>query len=188
MSTEQLSAFSFVVLALVGEHGASPHDIASMMSRSGVYWSSAPSQWYAEPKRLESLGHLRSKKLPGKTKQRTHYTMTASGRRALTEWLASPAKFPRIQNEAAIRLLAGDMIGDETIVASLRGMLPELEQLQAMLDDVIQRASTVPHRAKYLLLSHSWVRRQIELHRDWIAEVETALAARPPRTRSSRDS
>lgn len=181
MASEELSPFSYLVLALVGESGASPHDIAAMMGRSGVYWASATSQWYAEPKRLAKLGHLRAKKVPGKTRDRTLYTLTPSGRAALVSWLATPARFPRMQNEAAIRLLAGDMVDDPAIVESLRGMLPELEEIERVLADSIARAPNVPHRTKYLLLSHSWVRRQIELHRAWIAEVETALATPPPR-------
>lgn len=177
MTTEpDLKPFSYVVLALVGDGGASPHDIAGSMGRSRIYWASAPSQWYAEPKRLAELGYLEARSEPGKTRPRTVYTLTRTGRRALVDWLAQPSVFPRIQNEAAIRLLAGDMIDDTAIVASLRGMLPEIEELEATLAEVVERAATVPHRARYLLLSHAWARRMLEMHRAWIAEVEAALA------------
>jgi len=58
------------VLALVGQGGAGPHDLTRMMrQQGGLYWSAAESQWYAEPKRLEELGCLRSRKERGRTRE-----------------------------------------------------------------------------------------------------------------------
>src|SRR6516165_8987501 len=100
-STEnpRLHPFSYVVLALIGERGAGAHDIVRMMRQGRVYWAAAESHYYAEPKRLEKLGYLRSEKQPGKTRQRTHYVLTEKGLHALREWAATPAAFPRIQEE-----------------------------------------------------------------------------------------
>src|SRR5690349_6727292 len=96
-SRSPLTPFSYVVLALIGEGGAGPHDLVRMMRQGRVYWSAAESHYYAEPKRLEALGLLRSEKRPGATTARTHYRLTAAGRAALADWLAEPAGFPRIQ-------------------------------------------------------------------------------------------
>ena len=82
MSSDRLTPFSYVVLALIGEGGAGPHDLASMMRRGSIYWAAAESQWYGEPKRLERLGYLRSEKRPGRTTARTHYLLTPKGRAA----------------------------------------------------------------------------------------------------------
>jgi DNA-binding PadR family transcriptional regulator len=169
-----LRPFSYVVLALVGDRGAGPHDIADMMQRT-MYWAAAQSQWYAEPKRLADDGYLRAKRTPGKTTDRTHYTLTAKGRRALREWLAQPAAFPRIQSEASIRLLAGDLIDDETIVGSLVGMRPTLDELEATLDRNEAIALGIPERTRYLLLNHRLGRRIIATMREWIDEVEHEL-------------
>src|SRR5438034_9880278 len=88
LSTPRLTPFSYCVLALVGQGGAGPHDLTRMMrQQGGLYWSAAQSQWYAEPKRLEELGYLRSRKEPGRTRERTHYMLTAAGRKALREWI-----------------------------------------------------------------------------------------------------
>jgi DNA-binding PadR family transcriptional regulator len=176
MATEELRPFAYVVLALVGEHGAGAHDIASMMSRSPLYWDAAQSQWYAEPKKLAAAGYLRATAEPGKTTSRTRYTITAKGRRALTRWLGEPARFTRMQNEAAIRLLAGDMIDDLDIVSSLTALRPELDRLEASLADSEQAAHKIPDRTRYLLLSHRLARRLIHAHRDWIDEIERELS------------
>lgn len=171
----KLRPFSYVVMALVGNRGAGAHDIASMMSRSPLYWDAAQSQWYAEPKRLAELGYLAAETRPGRTTPRTHYTLTAEGRDALREWLATPAAFTRVQNEAAIRLLAGDMIEDSAIVRSMTALRPELDRLEASLRDSERLAETIPGRGRYLLLSHRFAQRLIDAHRDWITEVEHEL-------------
>src|SRR5919202_4685590 len=98
-----LTPFSYVVLALVGEGGAGPHDIVRMMRQGRIYWTAAESHYYAEPKRLEKHGYLRSRKEPGRTRERTHYELTEKGIAALREWLGLPARLPRMQNEAGAK-------------------------------------------------------------------------------------
>ncbi len=175
MADDELRPFAYVVLALVGERGAGAHDLASMMARSPLYWDAAQSQWYAEPKKLAADGYLKATTRPGRTTARTHYTITAKGRATLRRWLARPARFTRMQNEAAIRLLAGDMIDDDTIVASLTGLRAELDRLEASLVDSEAVATQIPERTRYLLLSHRLAHRLIDAHRAWIEEVEREL-------------
>jgi DNA-binding PadR family transcriptional regulator len=174
MSTD-LTAFSYVVLTLVGRDGAGPHDLVRMARQGRVYWSAAESQYYAEPKRLEKLGYLRAEKRPGRTRARTHYTLTGAGRDALLEWAAEPARFPRIQHEAVTRLLLGDMVPDAVLLAGLDGLRRDLDQITAQLDAADVAAASVPHRARYLRLNHALARRIVEAHRVWIHQAEREL-------------
>jgi DNA-binding PadR family transcriptional regulator len=169
------------VLALVGEHGAGAHDLEAMLGRSPLYWSAARSQWYSEPKRLARLGLLDAERRPGRTTPRVHYTLTNAGRRALRTCLAEPARFTRMQNEAALRLLAGDLLDDETILASLRPLRDEISRLDAQLTDSEQRAEQIPHRARNLLLSHRLARKLLEAHREWLDELEAELGKPAPK-------
>jgi DNA-binding PadR family transcriptional regulator len=176
MATD-LHGISYVVLSLVGDGGASAHDLARMVRQGGpVYWSAAESKVYAEPKRLSQLGYLRGRTAPGRTRSRTVYTLTAKGRRALHEWLRSPARFPRIQDEAHLRLLAGDLIGDEAIRGSLAGLRAELADLGALVDEMEAGESLLPHKQRYLALAHSLARRLIAAYAGWIDDVEGNLA------------
>src|SRR5690348_3578311 len=104
MSTTELTPFSYVVLALVGEGGAAPNDLIASLRRGRPYWTDSPRHLYAEPKRLANLGYLESRKEPGVTRERTVYSLTERGRDALSRWIAEPSRFPRIQNEALARL------------------------------------------------------------------------------------
>ena len=175
LANQSLTPFSYVVLTLVGQGGAGPHDLVRMARSGRIYWDAADSQWYAEPKRLEALGHLSSRKEPGRTRPRTHYTLTDTGRAALAEWIKEPAHFPRIQHEAVVRLLAADLVGEEAVLDSLRALRTEIGDISARLDAAEAIAATIPSRENYLLLNHRLARRIVQAHVDWLDEVEREL-------------
>jgi PadR family transcriptional regulator, regulatory protein AphA len=180
MSSDELTLFSYMVLGLVGRGGAGPYDLRRMAVRGRIYDWAGESQYYVEPKRLARLGYLAAHTEPGKTRQRTVYTLTDKGLEALREWARTPVAFPRIQHEAMIRLLVADLVGEEAIhdgIATLRADMDELEQ---RLDDAETAAQSLPHRRKYLLLAHGLSRRLLEAHREWLDEVERELE--PPRS------
>jgi DNA-binding PadR family transcriptional regulator len=186
LSSERLSPFSYVVLALVGRDGAGPHDLARMMrQQGGLYWSAAESQWYAEPKRLERLGYLHSRKEPGRTTERTHYTLAPAGLDALRAWGAEPSRLPRIQHEAIVRVLAGDLVGDEALLQSLSALRADIAAVRALVDQA-ERARTLPHRERHLRLVHRLGARLLDAHDAWLDEVErelqSSVGARSPRS------
>jgi PadR family transcriptional regulator AphA len=177
LSSDRLSPFSYVVLALVGRGGAGPHDLTRMMrQQGGLYWSAAESQWYAEPKRLERLGYLRSRKEPGRTTQRTHYVLTPAGEEALRAWAGEPSPLPRIQNEAIVRVLAGDLVGDEALRQSLAALREEVAAQRARFDAADEVAATLPHRERYLRLVHLLGRALLDAHDAWLDAVDRELA------------
>jgi DNA-binding PadR family transcriptional regulator len=178
MSTDQLTPFSYTVLVLVGEGGAGPHDLVRMMRRGRVYWAASESQWYAEPKRLERLGLLRSRKEPGRTRPRTVYELTESGLAALRDWAARPAAFPRMQNEPVVRVLAADLVGDALALEGLRGLGVDLDEIDASLDAAEEIARGLPRRERYLMLNHRLARRLVQAHRDWLVEAERELGGK----------
>jgi PadR family transcriptional regulator, regulatory protein AphA len=184
MSREKLTPFSYVILALVGRGGAGPHDIVRMMREGAIFWTTSESHYYAEPKRLAALGFLTARTEPGQTRPRTHYELTAAGRRALTEWLAVPAAMPRVQHEGIVKLLAADFSDDATIRASLAGLRSGLEQAYRRLEVMERRAPEVTHRTRYLELINEYGRRSLDAQREWLDAVEDALDD-PARQRGS---
>jgi PadR family transcriptional regulator, regulatory protein AphA len=186
MSRDELTPLSYVVLTLVGEGGAGPHDLVRMARSGRVYWDAAESQWYAEPKRLERLDYLSSRREPGQTRPRTHYTLTNKGRAALAQWMEEPARFPRMQHEAIVRLLAADIVGEEAVLDSLRALRDEMAAISARLDAAEAVARTIPSREHYLLLNHRLARRIVQAHTDWLNDVERELGSRTPTAGSPR--
>jgi DNA-binding PadR family transcriptional regulator len=178
MSTD-LTELSYVVLALVGRAGAGAHDLVRM-TRTGqrLYYAGAASKIYEQPKRLAQLGYLRAEKRPGKTREKTYYTLTDEGRGALMEWLARPSTFPRIQSAAVAKVLASDLAEDPgVVVESLQALRAEIAELSAVVDEDERRAPSIPHRERQLKLVRSLGRRLLQAHLEWIAEVEQELGA-----------
>ena len=184
MSSE-LTGLSYVVMNLIGRDGAGPHDLVQMARREQrLYWAGAESKIYEQPKRLEKLGYLTSQKTPGKTHERTHYQLTDKGVRALQEWLALGSPFPRIQNEAAIRIQASDLVKDPSVILrSLQPLREEIAELVATLDESESVAPQSADRRRQVKLLHSLGRRLLRAHLEWIEEVEQELGPRPSRLR-----
>jgi DNA-binding PadR family transcriptional regulator len=173
----RLSPFSYVVLVLVGRNGAGPHDLRRMAHNGRVYWDAAPSQWYAEPKRLAEHGYLEAHKTPGRTRERTHYELTDRGREALAEWVRTPATLPRIQNEPVVRLAAADLVGPAAVLEGLEAMRPDLEDARAGVAAGQERAAELTHRAHLLEVNHRYAERLLALQEEWLAEAEALLRA-----------
>src|SRR4051794_22913905 len=158
-----------------------------MADQGRVYWDAAPSQWYAEPKRLAAHGYLEAHKTPGRTRERTHYTLTDRGRNALAEWVRTPATLPRIQNEPVIRLAAADLVDPAAVLQGLEGIRPDLEAALAGVEAGQERAAELSHRAHLLEVNHRYAQRLLELQGEWLAEAEEVLTAgssHSPRSRS----
>jgi DNA-binding PadR family transcriptional regulator len=184
MSSE-LTGLSYVVMNMIGRNGACPHDLVQMARREQrLYWAGAESKIYEQPKRLEKLGYLTSQKTPGKTRERTHYQLTDKGVRALQDWLALRSPFPRIQNEAAIRIQASDLANDPSVIlGSLQPLREEINELAATLDESESGESPSADRRRQLKLLHSLGRRLLRAHLEWIEEVEQELGPRPSHSR-----
>ena len=175
----ELRPLSYALLAVIGEGGASAPELVEMARRGGpLFWTRASTQVYAEPRRLERLGYLQSRTEPARTRPRRVYALTTKGRDALRTFLLQPAPFPRIEHEANLRLVAGDMLEDAEIVASLTAMRAELDSHERLiaesLDGIDER---LPHRARYLRLDYSLAQRVIDAHRAWLDDVERELSS-----------
>src|SRR5215831_13317235 len=146
-----LSLFSYEILGLVGHGGAGPHDLLRMAKHGRILDWAGESQYYVEPKRLARLGYLEARKEPGKTRERTVYTLTEKGRQALVEYARTPVTITPLKSDALLRLLICDLVGEEVTRASLATLRDDLQDLRARLDQSQQRASELSHREKYLL-------------------------------------
>jgi DNA-binding PadR family transcriptional regulator len=175
LSRDDLSPIAYSVLTLVGPGGASAHDFVQMMRDGRVYQGASPSQYYAEPKRLEALGYLTSTKEPGKTRERTVYRITPAGLDALRDWMRTPSVFPGVSGEPVTRMLAADLVGEASVRESLLAMRGELAELRASLEAADERAETLPQRAKYLQLNHRLSRRILDVYDEWLDAVEREL-------------
>jgi DNA-binding PadR family transcriptional regulator len=178
MSRDELSLFSYEILGLVGRNGAGAHDLLRMARRGRMLDWAGESQYYVEPKRLAKLGYLETRKEPGKTRERTVYTLTDKARGALREYARTPVRFTPLKSEPLLRLLIADLVGEAPTRESIATLRGDIADLFAQLDATEATAKALPHRSKYLLLVNGFLRRLLELHLDLIDDVERELAPR----------
>jgi DNA-binding PadR family transcriptional regulator len=176
MSSNELSLFSYEILGLVGRTGAGAHDLLRMAKRGRMLDWAGESQYYVEPKRLARLGYLEARREPGKTRERTVYTLSERGLEALREYARTPVRFTPLKSEPLLRLLIADLVGEQPTRASIATLRDDIAALSAQLDEAVVSAEALPHRSKYLLMVNGFLRRLLELHLDWIDEVERELA------------
>src|SRR3954449_11738499 len=131
MSSDELSLFSYEVLGLVGRGGAGPHDLRQMVRRGRMLDWAGESRYYVEPKRLAKLGYLEARKEPGKTRERTVYSITEKGMEALREYARTPVTFTPVKSDPLLRLLIADLVGETVTrdsMATLREDIADLKQ------------------------------------------------------------
>ena len=76
--------------------------------------------------------------------------------------------------------MAGDLVGDDAVLAGLAGLRADIAELSARLDTADEVADTLPHRARQLRLVHQLGRELLEVHDRWAKEVERELGDSPP--------
>ena len=176
MSSNGLTLFSYEILGLVGRDGAGAHDLLRMAQRGRMLAWAGESQYYTEPKRLAAAGYLAARAEPGKTRDRTVYTLTAKGRQALADYARTPVTLTPIKSDPLLRLLICDLVGEDVTRESMATLRADLADLEQRLDDAEGAAEELPHRRKYLLMVIGFLRRLLELHGELVDEVERELA------------
>jgi DNA-binding PadR family transcriptional regulator len=184
VSTGELTLFSYEILGLVGRGGASAHDLRQMARHGRILDWAGESQYYTEPKRLAGLGYLEARTEPGKTRERTVYTLTPKARRALREYARTAVRFQPVKNELLLRLLICDLVGEAPTRASAGTIREDIADLVTRLDETERRTELFPHKRKYQLLVVGFLRRLLDLHLDLVEQIEQELASE--KTRAQR--
>src|SRR5712671_3193752 len=146
MSRDELRLFSYEILGLVGSTGVGTHDLRRMVQQGRMLDWAGESQYYVEPKRLAKLGYLEARKEPGKTRDRTVYTLTDKGHEALREWARTPVHFTPVKSELLTRLLIADLVGEPSTRKSMLAIREDIADLYARVEEAEASAELLPHR------------------------------------------
>ena len=146
-----------------------------MVRRGRMLDWAGESRYYVEPRRLAGLGYLEARKEPGRTRERTVYTLTDKGLDALRAYARTPVSFTPVKSDPLLRLLACDLVGEEVTRESLATLRDDIDDLWGRLDDSERTAAALPHREKYLRIVNGFLRRILELHLELVDEVEREL-------------
>jgi PadR family transcriptional regulator AphA len=150
-SERALTTTSFAVLAVLSLRDHSTYDLIRQMRLSMHYmWPRAESNVYAEPRRLVEAGLASAREEWNGQRRRTIYSITAAGRAALAEWIASPSARPRYENEALVKVMFAENGTREDLLKSIRELRDEAEAGVAHFREIADRYAAnegeYPHR------------------------------------------
>jgi PadR family transcriptional regulator, regulatory protein AphA len=128
MSRRPLTTTSFAILGLLAIQPWATYELAQLMKRSLHFvWPRAESNLYAEPKRLVEGGYALATEEWNGHRKRTIYAITPKGRDALRRWLGEPPAGQRLESEAALRILYGNLGSKADLLAAVARVATDAE-------------------------------------------------------------
>ena len=175
----ELSPTAKVVLGMIALGERTGYDIKRTVEHStAFFWGASFGQIYPELARLERAG-LISGSSRG-TRRRKEYEITAAGRRALREWLASPEPQAfAFRSEGLLKAFFGDLAPTEDRLANARRLVEWNAHVLALFREIDAQGATAE--------ALSYGVEFIEWNLDWWKRHERRLKARararrPPET------
>ena len=120
--TKKLTTVSYTVLGLLRLRPHTPYELAGQVRRLAVFWTSAESVVYTEPKNLVAHGLARAASQQNGKRSRTVYSITPAGERALAAWMTTPSGGPQVQFEAMLRVLFADAGTKAEVLAAVEAI------------------------------------------------------------------
>jgi PadR family transcriptional regulator AphA len=163
----------------------SGYEIKAFVDRSTrFFWAASYGQIYPELRRLEEAGMIEGKSEPTGDRPRTVYRLTRDGRKALRDWLTTPAETHELRDEALLKLFFADAAGDEEALRIVREKRRRHEEVLERLCAVKSAGRARPDRSSYLVLEYGIALNEFIV--EWCAETERRLLEKKPGERSSR--
>jgi PadR family transcriptional regulator, regulatory protein AphA len=129
MSRRPLTTTSYAILGLLAIQPWATYELAQLMRRSIHFvWPRAESNLYAEPKRLVEGGYANATEEWNGDRKRTVYAITAKGRGELRHWLGEPSAGQRLESEAALRILYGNLGSKADLLAAVARVAADAEE------------------------------------------------------------
>ncbi|MFN0028681.1 MAG: PadR family transcriptional regulator [Acidimicrobiales bacterium] len=180
------------MLGLLALRPWSTYELAKQMQRSvRWFWARAERKMYDEPKHLVASGLATSRSTMTGKRASTVYEITAGGRAALRDWLASPQFAPpQIEMEGMIHLFFAENGTPDQLMAAMGRMqdhaVDALAELHLMSAAIAAGDEEFPERRAMNALSTELVARLHETTRDWSRWAQSEVASWPPVRRRRR--
>jgi DNA-binding PadR family transcriptional regulator len=191
LQAPRLTPTSYIVLGLLERLGPStPYELKRAHAQGmGNFWTVQHAQFYSEPERLSAAGLLTEEREAG-GRRRRRYTITAAGREALREWLATPTAELTVElRDPGLLKLHLDADPGPLAEAQLEAHRAKLAEYEAVAEAASADHDRGPWRTLQAGLEHerTWVRFWEELAGDATARGAAASPMEaPPAGRADR--
>jgi DNA-binding PadR family transcriptional regulator len=179
---KKLSPTSYALLGLLARKPWSAYELNAHMQYSvlNAFWPRAASGVYTEPKKLVANKLARAKEEERNGRTRTVYTITAAGRKELSNWLASPTEsWVSMSFEAMLKFLyseSGDLQTlNDTIDSIEEAAINQARAVLQGVKPVVDRAALDSAGMPYNGMALNFLADVTEAQINWAREVRVAL-------------
>ena len=136
------SPITYGLLGMLAVRPLTGYELTQQVRRSLRFvWPASEGHLYREQKRLVDLGWASVEQEPAGQRSRKRYSITESGRAALSAWLDTEPEEPHFQVEGALRVFFGDQGSGDQLVASMRTTADKarsmLAEMHGFVDDYL---------------------------------------------------
>lgn len=171
------------LLVLLARQPATGYDLSRQFKGSvGFFWNASHQQVYQQLKQMHADGWLSYQEQAQTDRpDKKIYQLTAAGQEALSQWLAGAVAPPKTRDALLVKLYAGELAPDGSLVRELRQHLAlhekNLKKLLQLEADYLamEPAEQKPWHLPYLTLKRgiSGERAWLDWARECLAELET---------------
>jgi DNA-binding PadR family transcriptional regulator len=175
-------ALVHAILTVLVEQPCSGYDLRKRFEGSvGFFWKTSFQQIYRELTKLEEQGLLHAQEIQQENRpDKKIYSVTEAGQQYLSAWIAQPSEVSPLKDDLLVKLFAGYLVPQETILTELeqhrQQHLQQLAVYQAIEQQYFQNPNTfsIKQRFQYVMLRHgiryemewlNWCNEAIELLR-----------------------
>jgi PadR family transcriptional regulator, regulatory protein AphA len=178
----QLNRTAYVVLGMIRLGRRTGYEIKSLVDVSTrFFWAASYGQIYPELRRLEEDGLIEGEDDPESGRRRRSYRLTATGKRALHDWLTSREPHVlELRDEGVLRFFFADALDPGEQVALLRRMRDRYEGVRERLETIQPGAQAARDERgeEFAYLTLEWGIAHAGFMADWCSRMERRVAAR----------
>lgn len=154
------------------------------------FWPRAESRIYDEAKTLVDRGLARDRRTFTGRRARTHYAITAKGKRELRLWLATPPRATSLECEPVLRVFLGDLGTTEQLSVALDQVRTDadaiLEVGRVVAAEYLAGTAPFQDQVQYRALVFDFLSSHALMLREWADRAEAVIAAWPGLSESER--
>jgi DNA-binding PadR family transcriptional regulator len=175
-------SLSYAILSALVSDSSSGYDLAKRFNPSlegsvGFFWSASFQQIYRELNRLEEKKWLQAQSVQQENRpDKRLYTVTSLGKQQLCQWIAESEEMAVIKDELLVKLYAGYLVSDQTILAKLETHRQQHQQRLAIYYEIKNQYFKNPQAlSKTLKFQYMTLLRGIHYETGWLAWCEEIM-------------
>jgi len=171
-------ALVHAILAVLVDQPCSGYDLRKKFEGSvGFFWKASFQQIYRELSKLEEQGLLQAQEIQQESRpDKKIYFATAAGRQYLSEWIAQPSEISPLKDDLLVKLFAGYLVPQGTILAELaqhrQQHLQQLSVYQAIEQQFFQNPHTLSPQKRFQYIT---LRQGIRYEMEWLNWCDEAI-------------